>query len=179
MKNEYITWVSVDELIEKLEKIKKDLGGDGTVPVCINSMSDLCVSSRPFYYDGGYFARSSENLNNVLPSRNKDRNGLSLGFNGNCIDISARLPEDNELLEGRLVMEIDPDNWDWLDKQQQEERAEFGGQLIKYRVQKEKDPIWNCYPFRAYLDSGEEAFGPCMKDAKDALRIVYKSVNNK
>lgn len=172
MKNEHIEWISIDDLIQMLEEQKGAHEGDGTVPVCVNGISAFFLNPMPYYYDGGYFALDAQDVHNVKHSR--DGQQMSKGFHKSCVELCARDDDPHMRFEGRSVMEVDPDRWDWYDKQQQEERAIFDGQLIKFTVAKERHEEWDCYPFTAHVDSGESAMGRNMKDAKEALRKIYE-----
>ena len=177
MKNEHIEWVSIDELIRMLEEEKEGMGGDGSIPVCVSGISSIYLDPKEYYYDGGYSALDSKDSANVKHSR--DGQTMAKGFHRMCIDLRYQDDWPNTKFEGRSVVEVDPDRWSWYDKQQQEERAMFGGQLVLYAVEQARHAEWNCYPCIASLPSGESAIGRCMKDAKEALMKVYDESNNK
>lgn len=172
MENKYIKWISIDDLIKMLEEEKAELGGDGTVPVCINGISSIWLDRLPYYYDGGYCAIDVKDETNVMHSRSG--HGMSIGFHQTRIDLRA-LDDDEDLkVEGRPVVEIDPDNWNWYIDRQQKERTQFDGQLVQYKLLKEKNEEMGCYPFKAFLDSGESALGRNIAEAKKALLEKYK-----
>jgi hypothetical protein len=172
MKNEQIEWVSIDDLIRMLQEEKERLDGDGTIPVCLNGISTIWLVPKPYYYDGGYYAVDAEDKTNVKHSRTGQ--GVTPGFHDTCVDLWALNDDHDMKVNGRPVKEIDPKTWAFYDKLEQEERAIFGGQVVQYRLLEEKNEEWGCYPFEAYLDSGETALGPCMKDAKETLIEVYQ-----
>jgi len=174
MKNEHIEWVSIDDLIGMLEDKKALLGGD--TPVCVSGISALDVYQKEYYYDGGYCALDVNDRWNVIRSKNYDGAyvGKTPGFNKNCVVLRGRSDESYMRHNGRPVRECDPEVWEWLDLQEQEERTQCKGQLIKYKVLEEYDKEMKCYPMVAYLDSGEEALGNCPAVAKTNLIALYR-----
>ncbi len=117
MKNEHIEWISIDDLIQMLEEQKEAHEGDGTVPACVSGISAFFLNPMPYYYDSGYFALDAQDVHNVKHSR--DGQQMSKGFHKSCVELCARDDDHHTRFEGRSVMEVDPDRWDWYDKQQQ------------------------------------------------------------
>ncbi len=173
MNNGTIEYTSISELIEELTKLK-DRCGD--IPVCIDGRTPIFISSRPYFYDGGYYAQDASDPWNTLSSR--DGGGCRENMPDNCVDLESRAYEDCDKFNGRLAREIDPDSFNYLDMLEQKERQIFHGQIVRYIWPKEKDPD-GFYRVTAYLDSGESAKGACMKDAREALTALYTGKNPK
>lgn len=180
MKNEHIEFTSVDDLITELQEISK--GGYGDYPVCINGTSPVFVSSRPYYYDGGYIVRdASKDCSDFLRSRVRDeKSGYTgmrkdVGMKDQCFDVQSLDPtwDDEATIDGRTVRNMDVETWSFLDKKEQEEAAIFNGQLVKYQFAKKYDKKYKCHPFTAYLESGESAIGASMHDAKEKLKEQF------
>lgn len=182
MKNNHIEYTSVDDLITELQTISKK--GFGEYPVCVNGVSPVHVSSRPYYYDGGYLVRDATKGNyDFLRSRTRDENGKSLGMRpgvkDRCFDINTCNPtmSDHASIDGRTVRDMDVETWSFLDEKEQEEIQTFGG-LVQYKLAKEKDDKLNCYPFTAYLESGESATGSSMYKARENLKKQFSKEEN-
>ncbi len=174
MKNEYVEYTSVDDLIKELQDISKR--GYGDYPVCVNGTSPIHVSSRPYYYDGGYIVRDINGDNyNFLRSRMRDESGKGLGMRPGVketcfdLDICDATAYEKATIDGREVREMDVETWSFLDQKEQEEMAIFGG-LVRYKLSPTVDEAMGCHPFTAYLDSGLSAIGHNMNEAKENLK---------
>lgn len=174
MKNEYVEYTSVDDLIKELKEISDK--GFGDLPVCVNGVSPVQLGERPWYYDGGYIVKDANGGNwNFLRSRLRSEDGKSMGMRqgvkSSCIDIEIYDPttEKTATIDGRPTRVMNVDTWSFLDKIEQEEMAVFGGP-VKYKLSPTYDEKLKCHPFTAYLDSGESAIGHNMADAKEKLR---------
>lgn len=177
--NEYIKWTSVDDLIQQLEEIKANRNGDGTIPVCINGISDIELTDLPFYYDGGYNAVDVNDDTNIVHSKTTNPKGYiekTPGFHDIRIDLrEATTDEEDSKVNGRSVMEIDPYNWNWyIEMQQKEKNEEYESKL------------WYCYPFEASVCFYEEgytgrvtALGRNMAEARNNLLEEYKKVKER
>ena len=175
MKTDKVIYTPISELIKELEEIKKN---HGDIPVCYNGSSPVYTDVREYYYDGGYYLKDATNIQNYISSRSRTADDkytcITEGFPQSCVDIRGGMPGDWEdhSLNGRPVREIDPDSWEFLDKQEYEERKVFGGYIVKYAWEKQPNAK-GYYPVKAYLDSGEFAFGENMKEAREALTKIY------
>lgn len=188
MENEHIKWTSIDDLIQLLEEIKTKHNGDGTIPVCINGLSDIELTDLPFYYDGGYSAIDVNDDTNVIHSKITNSKGYTEktpGFHDRRIDLTEPGDDIYSKVNGRSVLEIDPYNWNWYIQLQQEERDQFDGQLVKYRILKEKNEKWGCYPVEASVSCERLILGRIislgrnMVEAKKNLLEEYKKVQEK
>jgi len=188
--NEYIKWTSIDDLISQLEELKAHRNGDGTIPVCINGISDIELTDLPFYYDGGYNAVDVNDDTNIVHSKTTNPKGYTEktpGFHDIRIDLrEATTDEEDFKVNGRSVLEIDPYNWNWYIEIQQKERVQFDGQLVRYRLLKEKNEEWSCYPFEASVCFYEEgytgrvtALGRNMAEARNNLLEEHKKVKER
>lgn len=179
MKDGKLNYTSVAELAAELDKIIK--AGHGDYPVCINGIAYAFIGSRPYYYDGGYWAIEDDahNTNEKGRSFLRSRTNLAndIGFKSNCYDIRTIEPEPEDTLDGRLIQQIDTECWNYLDEREQEERKIFDGQLVKYEHLKERSKELDCYPVKAYLASGEQAIGSSIEIAKKALIEVYQKLH--
>jgi len=177
MINGKVEYTSVDELIKELQEISDR--GLGDHPVCVNGVSPVHVSGRGYYYDGGYIVRDATKGNfDFVRSRMTNKKGRTTGMHPDvkdtCFDIDICDPtwDDEATIDGRTVRDMNPETWAFLDENEQEEMALFGG-IVKYKLSKTKDENLNCYPYIAYLDSGESAVGSNMHNAKQNLAKIF------
>ena len=173
MKNDKIEYTSISELIKELEEIKEKIGD---IPVCCKGSSPIRCEVEPYYYDGGYYVRDSKDPKNYLHSvtRKEGLGGVSEGFHKSCVQIYDESIWEVHKLNGRSVREIDPENWQFLDEEEKKERDIFNGQLVKYSWEKDVDPNLKIYSCKAYIDSGEFAFGEHMFGAKQNLIKLFE-----
>lgn len=180
MRHDNVEYTSVDELITELQQISND--GYGDYPVCVNGVSPVHVSSRPYYYDGGYLVRdATKGKYDFLRSRLRNSKGKMLGMRpgvkDRCFDVDICNPtmDDEATIDGRTVRDMDVETWGFLDEKEVEEMAMFGG-LVKYKLAQKRDEKLGCHPFTAYLDSGESAVGRSMHEAKENLKKQFPIV---
>jgi hypothetical protein len=179
MKNDKVNYTSVSELISELQDIK-DKHGD--LPVCVQGSSPIWTDLLAYYYDGGFVLQDVNDSSNYIRSRTWDpEKKLTVcteGFPKKCINLMDTKPHEFLCCNGRPIREIDPESWQFLDEKEQEERNIFGGQFVKFRNTQVYNPDMKCYPYEAYLDSGESAIGPNMFEARENLKKIYTENKN-
>jgi len=170
-----------------IKKLQEQVDKHGDIPVALSGeqgyMSAAFPMVEPYYYDGGYCARDTDDPSNWISSRARDpKSGWTTrapGFPDLFIKLVTAYPcDEEEKINGRPLREIDPEEWAWWDEKELEERNLFGGELVKYKVAKERDPKLDCYPYSAYLASmGLEAVGNgTMASAKEALLKKFREL---
>lgn len=156
-------YTTVQELIDHLSAC------DPNAPVVINS-GPLVIDAAIWYYDGGYIVQDPENPSKFLSSKH-DRDKWQIP--DGAVNLRDWEPDSEDTLSGKPVKHFDNTPWEFLLKEEEAERQSFNGQLVNYRFIQPK-VAGEAYDCIAYLESGEQGVGKCMRDAKDDLIRVYK-----
>lgn len=172
MKTDKYEYTLISELISELEQAKEKFGN---IPVTVRHCSPIFLNVMPYYYDGGYVVSDVNNIHSKFSSKDySNGKGCSLreGLPNSFLDLQIIIPDSEEKLNGRSVREIDTEGWSFLCEMENEERQLFNGQLINYQWDKEKNQQ------KAYLASGEFAYGKSLHEAKLNLIKVYNESNS-
>lgn len=173
MKNDKVSYTSISEFIDELKEI---LDKHGDLPVCVRGASPIWTDLLAYYYDGGFALQDVNDSANYISSRTwnpeKKYTEVTKGFPKCCVNLMTYDPFETQKLNGRSVREIDPESWTFLDEEELKERKIFDGQLIQYKYDDGQKK------YKAFLESGEFAFGDCMFDARVNLTKLYQDKKN-